>query len=586
MRRDGLQRLCGVAPSRERRVLLGEEHAPWSQLVIPHDRRRFARGKGIAYDRAQYVGGYVCSSELGGEVGQHVPADEQACAGRIHRVQHGAIDVRADQGRKRRTRRVVQSVLEEARVLRDALLGASDASDRFELWRPRHDGRLAKGGAAEASLPTPCASADGKTTATYATMSGWEATLGGWTRVRYLLHVAAVAPAQREAALVEAAAYMQAHLWDADKLRSVRCEAGMPNEAAWDAWLATTAAHVHEEQERLLADLAASQHTPERARRIHCVLGAHFRRRGAFRAALEHYESAREYGITNEHALASYVGILQTAHDMGDAERVLLCYEQAHTMLRALERSHSTEGWQLVRDVAGLPDASCEDVAARLAAWRLVAQWTLCRDALPEPLLSEHSDAYADLLGPAQGAWYAVLWALCVHPPSVQRARAAQVLQDASFRQYTDVARAPRDVLSTYLVSDWPSCIALVRDAHASAWRCDPAIGVQRADTLLHTLLTRLIECHVQAYTCVPLASLSRLFGDSVPRILLDLIRSGAVPARIDWARQVLEKEDVHVVDVRPSDMSALRARLTVLQRLSLATSSKSSSMSSTDPST
>ena len=56
--------------------------------------------------------------------------------------------------------------------------------------------------------------------------------------------------------------------------------------------------------------------------------------------------------------------------------------------------------------------------------------------------------------------------------------------------------------------------------------------------------------------------------------------------ARIDWARQVLEKEDVHVVDVRPSDMSALRARLTVLQRLSLATSSKSSSMSSTDPST
>ena len=417
-------------------------------------------------------------------------------------------------------------------------------------------------------------------------MSGWEATLGGWTRVRYLLHVAAVAPAQREAALVEAAAYMQAHLWDADKLRSVRCEAGMPNEAAWDTWLATTAAHVHEEQERLLADLAASQHTPERARRIHCVLGAHFRRRGAFRAALEHYESAREYGITNEHALASYVGILQTAHDMGDAERVLLCYEQAHTMLRALERSHSTEGWQLVRDVAGLPDASCEDVAARLAAWRLVAQWTLCRDALPEPLLSEHSDAYADLLGPAQGAWYAVLWALCVHPPSVQRARAAQVLQDASFRQYTDVARAPRDVLSTYLVSDWPSCIALVRDAHASAWRCDPAIGVQRADTLLHTLLTRLIECHVQAYTCVPLASLSRLFGDSVPRILLDLIRSGAVRARIDWARQVLEKEDVHVVDVRPSDMSVLRARLTVLQRLSLATSSKSSSMSSTDPST
>ena len=198
-------------------------------------------------------------------------------------------------------------------------------------------------------------------------MSGWEATLGGWTRVRYLLHVAAVAPAQREAALVEAAAYMQAHLWDADKLRSVRCEAGMPNEAAWDTWLATTAAHVHEEQERLLADLAASQHTPERARRIHCLLGAHFRRRGAFRAALEHYESAREYGITNEHALASYVGILQTAHDMGDAERVLLCYEQAHTMLRALERSHSTEGWQLVRDVAGLPDASCEDVAARLA---------------------------------------------------------------------------------------------------------------------------------------------------------------------------------------------------------------------------
>ena len=95
-------------------------------------------------------------------------------------------------------------------------------------------------------LPTPCASADGKTTATYATMSGWEATLGGWTRVRYLLHVAAVAPAQREAALVEAAAYMQAHLWDADKLRSVRCEAGMPNEAAWDTWLATTAAHVHE----------------------------------------------------------------------------------------------------------------------------------------------------------------------------------------------------------------------------------------------------------------------------------------------------------------------------------------------------
>ena len=360
----------------------------------------------------------------------------------------------------------------------------------------------------------------------------------------------------------------------------------MPNEAAWDTWQATTAAHVHEEKERLLADLAASQHTPERARRIHCLLGAHFRRRGAFRAALEHYESAREYGITNEHALASYVGILQTAHDMGDAERVLLCYEQAHTMLRALERSHSTEGWQLVRDVAGLPDASCEDMAARLAAWRLVAQWTLCRHALPEPLLSEHSDAYADLLGPAQGAWYAVLWALCVHPPSVQRARAAQVLQDASFRQYTDVARAPRDVLSTYLVSDWPSCIALVRDAHASAWRCDPAIGVQRADTLLHTLLTRLIECHVQAYTCVPLASLSRLFGDSVPRILLDLIRSGAVRARIDWARQVLEKEDVHVVDVRPSDMSALRARLTVLQRLSLATSSKSSSMSSTDPST
>ena len=135
-------------------------------------------------------------------------------------------------------------------------------------------------------------------------------------------------------------------------------------------------------------------------------------------------------------------------------------------------------------------------------------------------------------------------------------------------------------------MSDWPSCIALVRDAHASVWRCDPAIGVHRADALLHTLLTRLLECHVQAYACVPLASLSRLFGDSVPRILLDLIRSGAVPARIDWARQVLEKEDEHVVDVRPSDMSALRARLTVLQRLSLATSSKSSSMSSTDPST
>lgn len=134
---------------------------------------------------------------------------------------------------------------------------------------------------------------------------------------------------------------------------------------------------------------------------------------------------------------------------MGDAERVLLCYEQAHTMLRALERSHSTEGWQLVRDVAGLPDASCEDVAARLAAWRLVAQWTLCRDALPEPLLSEHSDAYADLLGPAQGAWYAVLWALCVHPPSVQRARrtsAAGRVVSAVHRRGTRASRRAQHV--------------------------------------------------------------------------------------------------------------------------------------------
>ena len=76
MRRDGLQRLSGVTPSRERRVLLGEEHAPRSELVIPHDRRRFARGKGIAHDGAQYVRGYVCCSELGGEVRQHVPAYE------------------------------------------------------------------------------------------------------------------------------------------------------------------------------------------------------------------------------------------------------------------------------------------------------------------------------------------------------------------------------------------------------------------------------------------------------------------------------------------------------------------------------
>lgn len=522
--------------------------------------------------------------ELGGEVCENVTADEQASAGRIHRVQHSTVDIRTDPWRQRRTRYVVQKMLEETRVLRDALLRARDASYSLELRRQRHEDAQLRGGTAGGWPDAPYASADRGTAAT-TSMSGLEASLGGWTRVRHLLHVATVAPARRDAALVEAASYLQAHFWDMDKLRWVRCEAGMPNEAALDAWLTTTAAHICEEQERLFADLAASQNVPERARHIHFELGAHFRRRGAFRAALEHYESAREYGITNEHALASYVGILQTAHDMGDAERVLLCYEQAHTILRALERSRTTEGWQQVRDVAGLPHASYHDLAARLAAWRLVAQWTLCCDTLPEPLLSEHSDAYADMVGPAQGAWYAVLWALCIHPPSVQRVRAVQVLQDASFRQYTDVARAPRDALSTYLVSDWPSCIALVRDAHASLWRCDPAIGVERADALRHTLLTRLMECHVQAYSCIPLAPLSRLFGDAVPRILIDLIQSGAMHARIDWARQVLEKEDEHVVDVRPSDMSALRARMTILQRLSLATSSRLSS-SSMDPST
>lgn len=405
-----------------------------------------------------------------------------------------------------------------------------------------------------------------------------EPTLTGWTRVRHLENVAHTLPECRAVAAQEAAEYMQAHMWDVAQVRRMYAEAEHPS-ADLEAWCAATAENARSESERLEAELGAclTHRLQEGARCAHLAMAQHDRKCGKLDDALAHYECAREFGTTNEHALTSYIGAIQTAHEAGAAARVAASYDQAETLLHALKRTYSptAEVWAAIAHAAlpGVRAVTFDEIQARLAACRLVAQWTQSHlQDMPHPLLdAKHLPAFHDLVGPTQCAWYAVLWALCARPPHVQRARATFILNDAAFEEYASANDAPRAALRTYLESAWVPCLDIVRSA-CTFWACDPALGTQRAQALRDTVTVRLLECYVQAYARVPLTSVAQVFGAQVPRMLMELVSDGVVHARIDWAQQVLEHEPHDdCVNVRHlENMCALRARMTLVQRISM----------------
>lgn len=409
--------------------------------------------------------------------------------------------------------------------------------------------------------------------------------LRGWARVRHLMYVADHVPALRCTASAEAAQYLQKHMWDVATFRRLCKQAG-PALCVEDIeeWCTSTETHVLRERERLRIELNAysTNRVQESARLAHHDLGDHYRKCGAWNQALEHYESEREFSTTNEHALVSYMSVMQTAYEAGEPTRVLACYDQAYTIWQALEGSlvtpSASDAWRTVLAAGYVSEAqptsaaTHRDVRARLMAWRTLAQWSLCdvRGSLPQPHIdTQHVEVYTDILGALQYAWYLVLWALCTNTPSLQRKRVMQVLEDPVFLSHTETVPAARTVLSAYLVSDWALCVHTLRNA-LPVWQSDPTIGVQRGRVLLDAVIMRLVKCHVQAYERVSLSSLTGLFGSNVSHMLIELIQHGALHARIDWACQVLEKEAPCLAPRPISDLTALRERMALVQRMSL----------------
>lgn len=446
----------------------------------------------------------------------------------------------------------------------------------------------------------------------------------GWALVHRLVYVARHCPALRRAAARRAADAIQEHTDDVGAYRqAVALHNTLPDGApapgdellADEAWAERTAQRVRAEREKLSGELRMYQNNmiSESVRMAHCELGDHCRRTGELDAALFHFQKAREYCASNEHALDTCLRALQTAWELGQHALVLSLADKCESLLHSLHGAAvalpgtregrraalahggaeigpgrgGTPGASAIgalfraggsaparaaptftsaRDAPGMDeeegDASA-DLRARIQAFRVLAEWATCdadAELPPAAVDAEHARAYADVVGMRALAWYAVLGAMSASgaPAGAKASRAAQLAEDPHFRHLAETDAAPREMLSAYVASNWRRCLAILEERRA-ALQLDMTLGVERARHMLDTITHRALARYLSAFRRVALGRMADTFGWSATQLaehLVALALAGKVHVAIDWPAQTIE-----VLEEEPSSLGTLIER-------------------------
>ncbi|PKI82709.1 hypothetical protein MVES_003547 [Malassezia vespertilionis] len=452
-------------------------------------------------------------------------------------------------------------------------------------------------------------------------------TLEGWPRIQQLLYIAEHAPALRQTAAKQAiqaiqactsAVALYAHAW-----KLYNTDAADP--IAFDeAWKEAVEARTAQDRTKLYGELRMYQNNTidESIRMAYHDLGRHYWHTGEMEEALLHFEKARDYFSTNEHALEMYLSAMEVALYLGQYATAVAYADKAESVVQTLPTIDfvvpgQTDAWRSVL-AQGSTDPSArgepttgsaaisalfragggaglrrvdvdersgdahEKVLPRINAVRMLGEWgdASVHERLPTVRLDAvHASAYADMANPIQFAWYAVLSALHV-PPNEQRQRVSELAEDAQFRCATESDQAPREVLQAFLVSNFSRTLAILA-RYTDAFALDRILGKERTEKIMHAIMSRLLVCYLNAFSRCSLQGIATAFGwaleDTVQRVAL-LIRAGNLAARIDWHAQVVEMDESYATSQGPDTLwknvcnaMALRQRTTLAQKMSAA---------------
>ncbi|WFD45034.1 hypothetical protein MPSI1_003711 [Malassezia psittaci] len=452
-------------------------------------------------------------------------------------------------------------------------------------------------------------------------VAGLEEVADGWPLIHRLMYIAQKSEQFRQEAALKAAKVIQEHTQAVDVYQRAMQLANVPGD---DQWLKRAQSEIKREYEKLNGELRMYQNNviSESIRMAYQDLGDHYRQAGKFEEALLQYEHMREYCTTNEHALEMYIRAMQAAYDLQQYATVLAYVDKAESVLAAhvdaeLAVPGQNDAWRSTlaqgnsdsnpirslfqrsghgqqRDAPSATFSSARNALesenshsnlfARVRVFRIIAQLAECDKTQPLPEVqcdaTNHS-AYSDLVTPSLLAWYAVLSVLSL-PPSTQRKSAETLSTDEQFLTSTEIHSGPRDTIQAYLKSNFSRALDLINQ-HKPMLELDPILGDNFA-ALLHAIESRLLARYLAAFQRTSLVSLSQRFHrdpTSIASLLVQLIYSDVISAKIDWENQVVEmqsQQNTHMQQQEAGAMydaaaeaSVLREQIFFVQKLNYA---------------
>ncbi|WFD01183.1 hypothetical protein MYAM1_003944 [Malassezia yamatoensis] len=449
-------------------------------------------------------------------------------------------------------------------------------------------------------------------------VAGLDEIAHGWPLIHRLLYIAQRSERFRQEAALKAAKVIQEHTQAVDLYQSAMQLANAPKD---DQWLQHAQSKIKREHEKLIGELRMYQNNviSESIRMAYQDLGDHYRQAGKFEEALLQYEHMREYCTTNEHALEMYIRAMQAAYDLQQYATVLAYVDKAESVLTAhvdaeLAVPGQNEGWRSTlaqgnsdsnpirslfqrsghgqqRDAPSATFSSARNALqseishgnlfARVGVFRILAQLAQCDKTQPLPEVqcdATNHNTYSDLVTPCLLAWYAVLSVLSL-PPCTQRKSAETLSTNEEFFACTEIQSGPRDTVQAYLRSNFSRALDLMKQ-NKPMLELDPILGDDFA-VLLHAIESRLLARYLSAFQRTSLVSLSQKFHrdtTSIAALLVHLISSDVITARIDWQNQVVEmqsqqntymqQQEADAMYNAATEASILREQISLVQKL------------------